>query len=79
VKALLCLQILVLDLLVLFYFIHMLFFHGNVELGCLISAVFIFNLKLVRKVFLFLNINYIMGDVFCSQKRGEMDVLDWLL
>lgn len=77
-KALLCLQLLVLELLVLLDFFHMLFFYGNVELGCLISAVFIFNLKLFRTVFLFLNINY-MGDVFCSQKRGEVDVLDCLL
>jgi hypothetical protein len=36
------------------------------------------NLQLFRIVFLFLNINY-MSDVFCSQKRGERDVLDYLL
>jgi hypothetical protein len=38
VKALLCLQLLALELLVILDFFHMLFFYVNVELGCLISS-----------------------------------------
>jgi hypothetical protein len=66
VKALLCLQLLALELLVLLDFFHMLFFCGNVELGCLISAVLIFDLKLFR-MFSYSLISWVM----CSAaKRG---------
>ena len=56
----------------------MLYFYGNFELGCLDSAILIFNLKLLRMIIFFLNFIY-MGNMFCSQKMVVMVVGDRLL